>query len=91
MRTSVEAWALGLFTAPCLLVARHRPGRYSGISANKTNLFLLSILWRRQSTTGLVLSNTCIPTEAPIFLKLLMEIPYATFLQDYYYYDLALT
>lgn len=66
-------------------------GRHGGGSANKPIFLPLSLLRRQQSTTGLFLGNTCVPTEAPIFLKLLVEIPYATFLQDYYYYDLALT
>lgn len=55
------------------------------------SLLLESLLWYQQSTIDLLFNNTCITTEAAIFLKLLTEISSATFLQDYYYYNLALT
>lgn len=55
------------------------------------SLVLESLLWYQENTIDLLFNNTRITTEAAVFLKLLTEISSAIFLQDYYYYNLALT
>ena len=68
------------------------PARGGGASDTclAARLLLDSLSCSRQTKIDLFSSNTCIATEAAIFLQLLAEIPSVTVFQGYYYYNLAL-
>ena len=69
--------------------SRNRAGEHqTGLAAR---LLLDSLSCSRQTEIDLFSSNTCIATEAAIFLQLLAEIPSVTVFQGYCYYNLALT
>ena len=84
-----KPWLLGLVSQHASSILAQRWGASDACLA--ASLLLDSLSCSQQTEIDLFSSNTCIATEAAIFFQLLAEIPSVTVLQDYYYYNLALT